>query len=304
MPVSSVLAIINPVAGRGRAALRWRERRPFAMAAADTVVDYRTAGPGDAERRAAEWTRTPGGGPIIVIGGDGTVHEIVNGLHSAGRMVPIAVLPAGTGNDFVRNVGATSDPRVLLSGLDRPGRRCDLGCLDFAGRTVVFVNSVSTGVSAVANRYAQRLKRMLPGWLRYAVAGGWALLAAPRRSVMLTSADGEEIRGPLNLTIANGASFGGGMRIAPEAVPDDGLLDRIVIEPISAVRAIIALSRLYRGSHVRMTGVRSDRASLPAMLRACDGTLEIEADGQNFVTTGEVRVSLRPGMLQVLGTGA
>ena len=75
-----------------------------------------------AEQRAREWARAPGAGPIIVIGGDGTVHEVVNGLHSAGRMVSIGVLPAGTGNDFVRNVGATSDPRVLLSGLDRPGR--------------------------------------------------------------------------------------------------------------------------------------------------------------------------------------
>ena len=97
--MSSVLAIINPVAGRGRAELRWRELR---AAASDTaLLDYRTTGPGDAARRAAEWARSAGAGPIIVIGGDGTVHETVNGLHSAGNLLPIAVLPAGTGNDFV-----------------------------------------------------------------------------------------------------------------------------------------------------------------------------------------------------------
>lgn len=304
--VRSALAIINPVAGRGRADSRWRELRPLALAAVDTVFDHRTGGPGDAARRAAEWSRSPGSGPIIVVGGDGTVHEVVNGLHSADRMVPIAVLPAGTGNDFVRNVGATSSPRELIAGLDRPGRCCDLGRLTFdgqreAGRTVVFVNSASVGVSAAANRYARGLKRILRGRFRYAVAGAWALLAGPRPRIILTEADGEELRGPLNLTFANGASFGGGMRIAPAAAPDDGWLDRIVIEPMGVARALLALSRLYNGSHLRLAGVRGDRANLPAILGTGNGALDIEADGQNFRAFGAVRVSLLPGVLPVIG---
>ena len=301
-----VLVILNPVAGRGRAEARWRDLRPLAATLSPHLLEHRTAGPGDAARRVAEWARSPDPGPIIAVGGDGTVHEIVNGLHSAGAMVPVAVIPAGTGNDFVRNVGAASDPRAVMAGLGGPGRRCDLGRLELEtpegpGHTVVFANSASAGVSCTANRYAHRLKGLLPGRLRYAAAGAGALLAAPRPAFTMTTADGRVIQRPLNVTLANGASFGGGMRIAPDAVPDDGRLDLVVIERMPTLRALLALTRLYGGGHVRMRGVQSGRAGLPAVLGVPAATLEIEADGQNYLARGEVRVSILPGALTVIG---
>jgi diacylglycerol kinase family enzyme len=303
-----VLAVINPVAGRGQAGQRWHRLRDRVQDQASELVEFRTGAPGDAERRAAAWISGGETGPIIVAGGDGTVHEVVNGIMAGGSPVPIAVMPWGTGNDFVGNAAAPADPLVLLTQLARPGRRADLGKLEFREpggrrRRVYFVNSASVGVSPAANRYAQGLRRVLPGRLRYAAGGVCAVLAAPRPELVITGTGGSVTCRPLNLTLANGACFGGGMRIAPEASLYDGALDQVLIGEMSAVRALRALSRLYRGSHLGMPEVRVTRSSAPIVIQAREAPLDVEADGQAFRVDDDLTVSVEPAAVEVIGTG-
>ena len=281
-------------------------------------VDSRfTGGPGDGERLAREWAREHHGGPVVVVGGDGSVHEVLNGILSAGSGCLLGIIPAGTGNDIARNLGPPN-PQVGPGSELAPGcrRLVDVGRAEFrtpSGELVnrFFLNSLSTGVSALANRIALRMRRILPGTARYPLAGLGALLrSGPARYEVR---DGEKVlhRGPaLNITIANGACFGGGLRISPGSDPADGVLDLVVIGPINRFRAATALARLRSGGHIGMKGVRAGQVRGPVVIRRDDSDrtpiLMIETDGENLDAAGrgEVRVELRAGGLEVVGIGA
>jgi diacylglycerol kinase (ATP) len=99
---------------------------------------------------------------------------------------------------------------------------------------------------------------------------------------------------------ANGASFGGGMRISPESRLDDGVLDQVVIGPIGALRALLALSRLYQGSHVKMRGVTVTPVRGTMKLTRAIGPMVVEADGHDFDATGELVIDVVPGGVSLL----
>ncbi len=306
----SALAILNPTSGRGRATGLWRRLRPALEAHFPRLVVYETTGPGDAEARAAEWARSGETAAIIVVGGDGTIHEAVNGLAGAGSPVPLGVIPAGTGNDFARNAGIPLDPELAIAKLGQGARRrLDLGRLSFhepggAERSVVFLNSTSVGVSPAANRHAQRLGRFLPGRLCYVTGGVVALLTEPRRRFTVTEAGGTVHEGSaLNITVANGAGFGSGMRISPESSPWDGVLERVIIERVGLVRALLAFSRLRRGAHIGMPEVTVTKTAATTTIESAGSPLHVEADGHDFLAEGRITVSLEPGAIRVLGAG-
>lgn len=297
----AALVILNPVSGKGRATRIWE-------AIAPTLGDFtchlvRTTKPGDAERRTVEWTGASGAGPIIVVGGDGTIHEVVNGLTRANAPLPFGVIPAGTGNDFARNAGIPLRPASALQRLRQGGRKSlDLGRLAFQEpggtlRSVVFVNSCSVGVSPAANRRARRLG--------YVAGGLLSLLFEPRRSFRVTEAGRTVHEGrALNITMANGAGFGGGMRISPDSSPWDGVLERVIIGELGLARALLAFSRLGRGGHLGMREVTVTRTASLTVIEPPEGPCYLEADGHDYVTDGAIRVSIEPAALTVLGAAA
>lgn len=292
--------ILNPTSGRGRATrLWWRLRRTLEVHFHHLVV-HETTEPGDAGRRAAEWARSGQTGAIVVVGGDGTIHEVVNGIAGAGSLVPLGVIPTGTGNDFARNAGIPLDPDLAAERLGQgSGRQLDVGRLRFrepggAERSVVFLNSTSVGVSPAANRHAQ--------WLGYVTGGVVALLTEPRRRFTVTEAgrtihDGKA----LNITIANGPEFGGGMRISPDSSPWDGVLERVIIGQVGLGRALLAFSRLRRGAHIGMREVTVTKTAGETTIESAGAPLHVEADGHDFVAGGRIVVSVEMGALRVLG---
>ena len=306
----AALVLLNPTSGRGRAGRLWRELSPRFLERWPALRLHETTGPGDAERQAAGWALLQSAGPIVVVGGDGTVHEAVNGLPEDGRAPPVAVIPAGTGNDVARNTGIPLEPGAAadLIGRAEP-RSLDLGSLEFressgTTRRVAFLNSASLGVSPAANRYARALRRMLPGRLCYTAGGVVALLTAPRRRFEIRTGDREEFEGgALNLTFANGRGFGGGMRIAPDASPWDGLLDRVLIGELGLFRALIALARLRGGGHVRMPEVQITRTAGPTRVSSPGPALHLEADGHDYLVEGPLTIAIRPGALQLINSG-
>jgi diacylglycerol kinase (ATP) len=303
----AALVLLNPTAGRGRAGRLWTELSDLLKARWPALQLHETTGPGDAQRRAAEWARQAGPGPIVVLGGDGTVHEAVNGIPGEGPAPALAVIPAGTGNDVARNTGVPLEPRAAADLIGRIGPRLlDLGSLEFREpggslRRVTFLNSVSMGVSPAANRHAQALRRVLPGRLCYTIGGVVALLTAPRRRFALGTGDGMEFEGDaLNITFANGRGFGGGMRIAPDASPWDGQLDRVIIGKLGLFRSLLALARLRGGGHAGMAEVQITRTATGTHISSPGPLLHLEADGHDYPAEGPVTVSVRPGALELI----
>jgi diacylglycerol kinase family enzyme len=166
---------------------------------------------------------------------------------------------------------------------------------------VTFLNSVSMGVSPAANRHAQALRRVLPGRLCYTIGGVVALLTAPRRRFALGTGDGMEFEGDaLNITFANGRGFGGGMRIAPDASPWDGQLDRVIIGKLGLFRSLLALARLRGGGHAGMAEVQITRTATGTHISSPGPLLHLEADGHDYPAEGPVTVSVRPGALELI----
>jgi diacylglycerol kinase family enzyme len=271
------------------------------------MVVRTTTGPGDAETIGREWARAHPEAPVLVVGGDGTVHEAVNGLVLAGWRGRLGVIPLGTGNDFARSAGFPLRSRSPTAGqAEGVPRRVDLGRIRFeapdgSSREHLFLNAVSVGVSPRANQLAGTIKAFFPGRFCYAIGGVLALLQKGRSRLRIAHDGTVMLDGyALNVTIANGATFGGGMRISPGSRVDDGILDQVIIGPIGAVRALTALSRLYAGTHVAMRGVTVTPVRGVARIAHPDGPLLLEADGHEFLAQSDVSVEGLPGVLALL----
>jgi len=242
------LVIVNPAAGGGRAgrAVDW-------LAARGAEVRI-TSRPGEAEELAAH---AGDHGRVIAVGGDGTVQEVVNGLLATSSPSVLGLVPVGTGNDLARSLGV---PLKLDAAWEAASagetRQLDVArATNGAGRVRWFASAGGIGFDAqVAAAMAQRR-----GW--QASRAGYLLttLAELRRfsncQVKLTI-DDATFEGPvLFIAAANGAYYGGGMRIAPDARVDDGRLDVCVVGDISRLTALRQLPNLYRGTHIRHPAV-------------------------------------------------
>jgi len=242
------LVIVNPVAGGGRAgrAVDWLVAR-----GAEVRITTR---PGEAEELAAH---SGDDRRVIAVGGDGTVQEVVNGLLASAAPSVLGLVPVGTGNDLARSLGVPLELdaawEAAAAGETRP---IDVArATNGAGRVRWFASAGGIGFDAqVAAAMAQRR-----GW--QASRAGYLLttLAELRRfsncEVKLTI-DDATFEGPvLFIAAANGAYYGGGMRIAPDACVDDGRLDVCVVGDISRLTALRQLPNLYRGTHVRHPAV-------------------------------------------------
>lgn len=252
--------LVNPKAGAGRA-LRQLPVLEKALGRQGFTYDVvRTGGPGQAAalvREAAE----AGVETLLVLGGDGTLHEVAQGYVDAeGQALSgPAVLPfaCGTGCDYRRSFGVPDDVEAALGLLTR-GRAepVDLGLAhvtDHEGqpRRRVFINITSFGVGGLADRFVNRAPKWLGGRLSFFLATTAALVRY-KNARMAVSVDGTEIyRGPsFNTVVAIGRYFGGGMHIAPNADPGDGRFDVVVLGDLSK-RSVVAMTLdVYRGTHL------------------------------------------------------
>lgn len=249
-PIARVVVVLNPASGRGtgrraRPLLESALRQAFEAAPNAPSWEIReTTAPGsgtEIARRAAEE------GAIIVAaaGGDGTYGEIVNGL--VGTNACLGILPMGTGNDFARALGLAGDlnlaARTLVEG---EPHAIDLGRAD--GRC--FINVAGCGFDAAVAMRVNRGFRWLRGTAAY-VAAVLQSLAAYRAAEMRLTIDGEQMNLRAMLCcVANTQSYGGGMRIAPAARIDDGLLDVCVLREAGILEFLRAFPRVFKGTHV------------------------------------------------------
>ncbi len=283
------LAVVNPAAGGGRARGRLDELVRIFTAAGARVDIVRTPGPGEATRLARE-AADEGYARVIAVGGDGTVHEVVNGL--VGSAVELAIVPLGSANDFAAALGLRgwrSAARLAATGR---ARAVDMAVAN--GRA--FANCVGVGVDAAGARILARHTRVL-GRLGYLTAALVALATYRPRPVRVR-VDGDVIVGKHLLVVAaNGERFANGMRIAPGAAVDDGMLDLCVVGETTFAEGIALLARVYRGTHVGQPKVRMARVR--KVLIEQEGVLPVELDGE-LTKAERIEVRCLPRALSVV----
>jgi diacylglycerol kinase (ATP) len=282
------LVVLNPRAGR-------RSRRLDAVAGAFRRAGLHaeivpTAGPGDAgaivERRGREFES------VIVAGGDGTLHEVLQALDLERHR--LGLVPLGTGNDFAWDEGWPRDPDACARRIAGEGeRRLDLGTWSaetprgaLRGR---FHNSVGFGFEALVNERSHRV-RGVKGPLLYVTALA-ASLPRYRNYPVRLDWDGGAFDGPVSLLAAGiGKRVGGAFHVFPDADRTDGLLDVALARGMSLPRALGLALRVMRGAHVGVAGVTVVRAS--ALRADAPGGIPMYVDGE-FVATDVAACELR-----------
>ncbi len=290
--------VVNPASGGGRA-LRFRPRLTAALERSG--LPYRcveSAAPGDATRlfaRAAD----EGYRRLLAVGGDGTFNELVNGLR-ASTIPPEACLVAaaagGTGNDWSRAMQTPDDPERLAACMARArARAADVGiAAREGGEPVAFHNVAGAGLDA---EVLGRTPQSGPRALAY-LAGLARTLASFRAPEFEIAVDGRIMRGRFLLALASiGPRCGGGMRLTPGAIVDDGWLDLLTVDPLTFMGAMAKLPKLFDG---RLAGDPAFR-----VVRCRSATIRsqppcgVELDGQLFGAT-PVTVTVEAGALRAL----
>jgi YegS/Rv2252/BmrU family lipid kinase len=287
------LVIVNPASAGGATGRAWprvaSEMRSHFGAFAVAFTE-RGGGAADIAEREARGGR----GFIIACGGDGTISEVANGILRAGAGAELGVLPSGTGGDFRRTLGvparAADAARHLREGGTRP---VDAGRVTFANvrgeeESRFFVNVASFGMGGDVIRRVKSREGLPAGaaWLlggkaAFAAAALRAALTFEKPAVRVSLDGGPQSRMTVaNFCVANARYFGGGMKIAPDALVDDGLFDVVAVGDVSALKVLANSYRLYLGTHLGMSEVNHARARRVSARAATGEEVKLEVDGE------------------------
>ena len=277
--------LVNPAAENGAAGRRWPELAHEAASLGlqgDTRFSERPGHLTELAREAAADADL-----LVAVGGDGTVNEVVNGI--AGLDVDLALIPRGTGGDFVRTFGIPGKlDRAVEVALRGRTRAIDLGrgrYRSWAGEDEesYFANIASAGMSGAIAKRTNETSKALGGKVSYA----WATVAVFSRwrsDEVRVRVDGTEQAGRMHdVIVANGRYLGGGMKMVPEAEPDDGLLDVLLIGDLTKRDLLLTMPKTYRGKHLphpKATLLRGTTVEIDA-----PEPLPVELDGEQPGTT-------------------
>lgn len=248
-----VMVILNPMAdqGRGRQYEAKIETIARPYGGVDLVLPKSSADTREEARRAAE----KGYDVVVAAGGDGTVHDVVNGLYQAriaGHDVTLGVIPIGSGNDFAYANGLLVDMETAVSRIftGQP-RLIDLAQIsDDKGRSKIFDNNFGLGFDAVVVIETQKVTRVR-GFLMYLVAVFRTMaFYFDRPRVHLTFDDEQVEQNILFIALGIGRRGGGGFLLVPDAKNDDNLIDSCTVNPISRLTMLKMIPRTFNGSHV------------------------------------------------------
>ena len=295
-----IAVLANPTAGRGRHAGAFAavvER----LGAAGHPVRTLEAPDRDGALAAARQAVRDGIAALVSVGGDGTLHLALQAV--AGTGTALGVVPCGTGNDFATHVGVPADPQeaaaAIARGLaDGQARALDLARMTGAEGTdpVWFGAVLGAGFDSIVNERANRM-RWPRGPRRYDVAIMAELIRLKARVYTVTLDGVERTEPAIIVAVGNTASYGGGMRVCPDADPTDGLLDVVIGRPMSRLTMMRIKPSLYEGTHVNHPLVDQYRAR----------TVTIAAEGITTYADGEralplpVTVEAVPGALTLVG---
>lgn len=292
--MSRLLVIVNPAAGRGRVRREW-PRMAQALRAAGVAFDaVETREPGEgiglAERAAREYRA------VIAAGGDGTVHEVANGLLRAGGGCALGILPLGSGDDFLKMLPPRDAIERIAHGVPRA---FDAGRIR-AGATRYFANGMDIGFGAHASRNVLRVPGFVTGLGAYLGALALTLLHYPLPAVRLQLDDQAPFAQTTAMTaVMNGRAFGGSFHVCPDARADDGLLDLLIADGVGRLAILGLVPKIMRGAHAGDPRLQLRRAR--RVLIQSEEPLLVEADGEIVLEDARrLEIEVLPGVLSVL----
>jgi diacylglycerol kinase (ATP) len=299
----TTLIILNPHAGSGRAGKLWGQVEPLARQELGELVVAVTQRPEDVAAHldkalAAGITR------VIGVGGDGTNHGIVNELVRLKRKNPgrptmiFGSLPIGTGHDWARTLGMPTNLPDAIHWLKAAQPvPLDVGELSTEGAMRNFLNIASVGIGGMIAARVNRMKMRRPWTFYRATVEAIVAYRPPRMTIRLDGKVWYEDRTYV-VAVANGQTFGRGMRIAPHASYNDGLFDVVLVEAMPRMRAISVLNTVYSAGHLKLPVVHSERARA-VEIESRDGSVGMELDGEP-ASGQNLRFEVLPGILNVL----
>ena len=299
-----VKIILNPVADMGNAYKVANDLRPI-------IAEYGKADwsgtvyPTHATE-LAEQAGEQGFDMVIAMGGDGTVHEVINGLmRIPAEIRPVlGVVPVGSGNDFAHSIGVSMDSaHALAHALNGEPSTIDIGLMtDENGRQEYFDNTVGVGFDAVVTIRSHKLP-VVRGFLMYLTAVIQTIILNHEPAKMRLEADGEHWEQTnLMVAICNGPREGGGFMVAPEARSDDGILNYMMITKCSRPMMFRLIPEVMNGTHGRFDLVKMGTCRKFSL--ASERPVYIHADGEIYTSFGsnlrKVDFEILPGALNVV----
>jgi YegS/Rv2252/BmrU family lipid kinase len=298
--------VVNPASDGGATGRTWPEIAASARRHGLDVVERIS----ESARHATELTRaavTAGEELVVAVGGDGTVNEVVNGFcddagNPLGGPTGLGVIERGTGCDFIRTFGIPKQlDRAVATIAAGRRQRIDLGratCSTPSGPSVrMFANIASCGMTGAVAERANATSKRLGGTPAFLWATAITFLGWKNVEFHVRIDDAERTLVANNVVCANCRFFGGGMKIAPDAAADDGMLDVVLIGDVSKVDFILNLHRLYRGTlgrHPKVEELRARRVEIAPVT-----TLPAELDGEQPGTT-PVTYEIVPQVLDLI----
>ena len=293
--------LVNPASGNGATGKRWPE---LAHRAAQLGLEGTTL---FSERRghlielAAQATRD-GAELVVSVGGDGTLNEVVNGLVRAGSSTELATIPLGTGMDFVRTYGIpTRFDDAVRTALEGTARAIDVGRVSYrewsgaAGERYV-ANVGSVGMSAAVAQRANGMSKALGGKATFFYALVRVFFEWENTVVSVQLDDERREARMHDVIVANGQWHGGAMLLAPEARPDDGLFDVVLIGDVTKRDFVTTAPKIYKGTYLAHPKVELLRSRTVAV--EAPEHLPIELDGEQVGTT-PARFEIVPAAMRV-----
>jgi YegS/Rv2252/BmrU family lipid kinase len=291
MTTDPIPLFLNPVAGRGRAGRILPHIVRLLEAAGIGHELIKSDSAGDLETKVFD-TVMAGEQRILVAGGDGSIHEVVNGVLRAGQAVELGVIPIGTGNDFAKACAIPLDWKDAVRALGErsrnnvPARAIDAGRMNDR----YFANGAGIGFDAKVTRLARDIHWRI-GDLVYLVAvlkGMMDGIATPHVTMKFS---GRIVEGPVTLAnIANGAWVGGMFHIAPMARNDDGELDLVFAAPVSRRRILALLPKLLKGVHIDEPEITHSRLTRCQVTSAAPVPSHLDGEVQPLQTEFEIEI--------------
>jgi YegS/Rv2252/BmrU family lipid kinase len=235
---------------------------------------------------------------VVAVGGDGTLNEVVNGLMQRDERPVLATIPLGTGMDFVRTYGISDRFEDAVRVAAGSGMRTiDVGRVEHSQGVRYFANVASVGMSAAVARRANGMSKALGGKATFFYALTRVFLEWQNTSIEVDLADGtrREMR-MHDVIVANGRWHGGAMHLAPDALPDDGHFDVVLIGDVTKRDFVTTAPKIYKGTYLAHPKVELLRS--PTVAVRAPEHLPIELDGEQVGTT-PARFEIVPRALRI-----
>jgi diacylglycerol kinase (ATP) len=292
--------LVNPASANGSTGRRWPELARQASAlglTGDALFSERPEHLRELARHAVD----EGATLVVAVGGDGTVNEVASGIVGIGG-VELAVIPRGTGVDFVRTFGIPTKldgaVEVALRGRTREVDAGRVGYRAWSGEAAEgwFFNAAGVGISGAIAKRTNESSKALGGKLSY-LSSTLAVFVRWQNTEVQVSVDDASRSGRMHeVVIANGRYLGGGMMMCPEASPDDGLFDVLLIGDLTKRDLVQTMPKIYRGKHLPHPKAELLRGAVVSV--ESEEPLPIQLDGEQPGTT-PARFELVPRALRV-----